>query len=51
KGQILALLSKPAEAVESFDRALSLGAQLPEGTRKQLLHERNVQLERLTAGK
>lgn len=51
KGQILALLDKPAEAVESFDRALSLGAQLPEGTRKQLLHERKVQFERLTASK
>ncbi|UFP95501.1 Sll0314/Alr1548 family TPR repeat-containing protein [Gloeobacter morelensis] len=43
KGQILALYSKPAEAVAHFDRAIYQGNQLPEGTRKQILRERDAQ--------
>ncbi|MGB8698404.1 MAG: Sll0314/Alr1548 family TPR repeat-containing protein [Thermosynechococcaceae cyanobacterium] len=47
KGQILALQRKPAEAVAFFDQALKLGEQLPEGTKKQILKERNSQATRL----
>jgi tetratricopeptide (TPR) repeat protein len=51
KGQILALQQKPVDAINFFDRALSLGKQLPESTKKQIRRERSGQLSKVTQGK
>ncbi len=47
KGQILASQRKPTDAVLSFEKALSLGKQLPESTKKQIRKERDAQLANL----
>jgi tetratricopeptide (TPR) repeat protein len=44
KAQILVPQNKQMEAVALFDKALKLGDQLPEGTRKQITKERDAQL-------
>lgn len=46
KAQILVLQNKPTEAVALFDKALLLGDQLPAGTRKQIIKERDAQRSR-----
>jgi tetratricopeptide (TPR) repeat protein len=47
KAQILALQKKPAEAITFFDKALSMGKQLPESTKKQIRKERTAQIGNL----
>jgi tetratricopeptide (TPR) repeat protein len=48
KAQILASRQQPLEAVTFFDKALSLGKQLPESTKKQIRKERSKQVAKLT---
>jgi tetratricopeptide (TPR) repeat protein len=47
KAQIFALKKQPAEAVTLFDKALSMGKQLPESTKKQIRKERTSQVNKL----
>jgi tetratricopeptide (TPR) repeat protein len=48
KAQILASQQQPLQAVTFFDKALSLGKQLPESTKKQIRKERSKQIAKLT---
>jgi tetratricopeptide (TPR) repeat protein len=48
KGQILASQRNPTDAVLSFEKALSLGKQLPESTKKQIRKERDTQIAKLS---
>jgi tetratricopeptide (TPR) repeat protein len=50
KGQILALQQKPTDAIAFFDKALTLGKQLPESTKKQIRKERNSQISKVSQG-
>lgn len=50
KGQILALQQRPADAIAFFDKALTLGKQLPESTKKQIRKERNSQVLKVSQG-
>lgn len=50
KGQILALQQKPVEAITYFDKALSLGRQLPESTKRQIRKERGSQISKASQG-
>jgi len=49
KGQILALQGNPTAAISLFDQALELGKQLPEGTRRQILSEKQQRLNDIAA--
>jgi Tfp pilus assembly protein PilF len=51
KGQILALQSKPSEAIALFDQALTIGKQLPESTKKQIRIERTNQMTQISSQK
>ncbi len=50
KGQILALQQKPVDAIAFFDKALTLGKQLPESTKKQIRKERSSQVAKVSQG-
>lgn len=50
KAQILALRQKPVDAIAFFDKALTLGKQLPESTKKQIRKERSSQISKVTQG-
>jgi tetratricopeptide (TPR) repeat protein len=51
KGQILGLQGKAVQSVTFFNKALDTGKQLPEGIRKQIIHERDIQVQLASAQK